>query len=149
MSYHTWSTDGYGFCVNGINTTAEKVETLLLHAPKFSARLKEYFKDIDIDTPTIDDYLAYEDDESCELRKGLAAILAGVIEETEHIELTAVDDFDCNWYVLLEPSYPWAKISIEELSLTKESLKEIFQKYIKILTDKDVSIDYCSVENGG
>lgn len=146
MSYHTWSTDGYGFCASDIQTTVPKIQSLLLCAPEFATKLAKDFKADNIINPTLDDYLDYEDIDCC---KGIAYILREVISEAENIDIDAADDFDGNWYVLLLPSYPWAKISLEEKTLTKEKIKEIFVKYIKVLTDEDVYIDFCCVENGG
>ena len=34
-------------------------------------------------------------------------------------------------------------------TLTKEDVENMFKKYVKILTDEDINIDYYSVENGG
>lgn len=146
MSYHTWSTDGYGFCASDIQTTVPRIQNLLLYAPEFAAKLANDFKKDNISCPTLDDYLDYEDVDCC---RGIAYILREVISEAENIDIDAADDFNGNWYVLLLPSYPWAKISLEEMTLTKDRIKEIFIKYIKVLTDVDVYIDFCCVENGG
>ena len=145
MSYSTWSTNGYGVCVEKLDFTLKRLEKLISRAPEFESELKEYFNDEGIIKPTIDDYLEYDDDYS----GGIAFVLKRVIEEVENIELCYVDDFNCNWYLLLEASYPWYHISSEEKNLTEKTIKEIIKKYIAILSDKEVEFDYQCVQNGG
>ena len=80
---------------------------------------------------------------------GIAYIIQQVIEEAEDINLDIAEDFDGEWYVLLCPSYPWVKISKKQKALTVKKIAAVFQKYIDILTDYYVKIEYQSVENGG
>ena len=145
MSYHTYSVDGYGFSVDDIDTTAVKIRRLLLSAPEFDKEVRNELKDIGIVNPTLEDYLEYDQDYS----SGLAYILQQVIKEAEDIDLVIADNFDCEWYVLLCPAYPWENISKQQKSLSIEKVTEIFNRYINILTDSPVSIEYQSVENGG
>ena len=145
MSYSTWSTNGYGVCVENLDFTLERLEELISRAPEFESELKKYFNDEEIATPSIYDYLEYDDDYS----GGIAYILKRVIQEAENIELCYADDFNCNWYLLLEASYPWYNTSQEEQNLTEKTIKEIIKKYISILTDKEVEFDYQCVQNGG
>ena len=145
MSYHTYSVDGFGFSVDEISTNILRLRRLLKCAPEFSKEIDKYFKKCEITKPELDDYLEYDQNYS----SGLAYILRGVIEEAESIELVIAEDFDGEWFVMLCPSYPWADISEKHKSLTAEKITEIFQKYIGILTDSPVGIEYQSVENGG
>ena len=146
MSYHTWTVDGYGICTNDIKTTKEKVEKLLKLAPKFNEDIQNYFKGSEINEPDLDDYLEYDQD----YYSGVAYLLQNVIEEAENIRLDIADDFDSYYYLLLCPSYAWSESTEEEKKLdTREKADELFKKYIKILTEKEIDIDYRSVENGG
>ena len=146
MSYHTWSVDGYGICTDDIETTKEKIEKLLGLAPKFNEEVRNYFKGAEINSPELDDYLEYDQD----YRSGVAFLLQAVIEEAENVKLGIADDFDGEHYLLLCPAYPWASLTEEEKRIdAKEKADELFKKYIKVLTDTDVNINYQSVENGG
>ena len=145
MSYHTYSVDGYGICTSAIETTLDKVKELLTYAPKFEKEIEEYFKEWDIDDPTLDDYLEYDQDYFSDI----AEILRGVIKEAEDVELTYADDFDGIGYLLLCPWYPWSHVTEREKNLTIEEVDNIFRKYVNILTNKPITIEYQSVENGG
>lgn len=79
---------------------------------------------------------------------GLATILKEVIQEAEHVELTACDDYDGAEYLLFEPLYPW-QIREEERFLTEEKIAKLLRKYIQILSDSVLEIEHQSVENGG
>lgn len=145
MSYSTWHTYGYGICVDDISGfTVEKLQKLLSLAPKYEANINEWLKENDIDNPTLEDYYEYDEDWCL----GLATILKEVILEAEDIELTACNDFDDNRFLVYEPWYPW-ELTEKDKSITRESLDEIFTKYISVLTDEIPSINYQSVENGG
>lgn len=146
MSYHVWTVEGYGICTNDIETTKEKVQNLLKLAPKFNENIQNDFKKWEISNPVLEDYLEYDQD-YC---GGIAYLLQNVIKEAENIRLNIAEDFDCYRYLLLCPSYIWAEYTEEEKKLdTTEKVDEIFKKYIGILTEKEIDIDYRSVENGG
>ena len=144
MSYYTWHTYGYGICTDEIETTADKIEELLKFAPKLKNEMHEWFEDCDIIEPTIEDYEEF-DQNWC---GGIATILQSVIIEAEQIEFTYADDFNCARYLLYSPKYPW-RMQNNENNLTEDDIANIFRKYISILTDKEIIIDYQSVENGG
>lgn len=146
MSYHTWSVNGYGICTNDIETTKDRVENLLSLAPNFNNIIQTYFKECDIENPSLDDYLEYDED-YC---SGIAYLLQQVIEEKENVRLDIAEDFDCYYYLLLCPHYTWSNITMEEKKLDAiAKVDNLFKKYISILTDKNIDIDYQSVENGG
>ena len=42
MSYSTWSTNGYGVCVENLDFTLERLEELISRAPEFESELKKY-----------------------------------------------------------------------------------------------------------
>ena len=79
---------------------------------------------------------------------GLATILKEVISEAEGVSFTACDDFNGTDYLIYEPTYPWNMGELE-YSLSEGRVKETLQKYVSILTDKAIDIDYQSIENGG
>lgn len=71
-----------------------------------------------------------------------------MIEEAESIRLTACGDYDCQSYLVYKPSYPWDLLEHERL-LGEKNIVDALCKYISIITDDEISIDYYSVENGG
>lgn len=146
MSYQTWHIYGYGICVSDIDCdSVEKLQALIHMAPKFEKAVNEWLSSNEIESPSWEDYMEYDEDYCL----GLATFLKEVILECEGIELTACDDFDGYKYLLLEPAYPW---SIDEQYLkeiTKERIEEIYGRYVSILTDQEILVDYYSPENGG
>ena len=152
MSYHTWTTYGFGFCVDDIYTdislTLEKVLNLAKMEPSVYKIVSEYLDDIcesenitrdELDVDDLDDL----EGDYCE--RGLAFILYNVITE---IPIVFADDYNGDQYILYTPSYPW-NLQKGEKELNEEDVVKIFSKYINILTDKPIEIDYQSVENGG
>ena len=79
---------------------------------------------------------------------GLATLLQKVIEEAEGIQMIACDDFNSVTYLLYSPSYPW-QLKNSERDLTEEQLVQLFGRYVRILTDVPIDVDYQLVENGG
>lgn len=148
MSYHTWSTDGLGFCVDDIETTPEKVLKLAALNENTLNDLREYlntiyengYKDNELE---MDDFEEFEGDYG---ERGLTTILREVINN--EIPIVWADDFSCDNYILYCPSYPWS-LKEKEKNLTEEDIVNIFEKYISILTDERITIDYYCVENGG
>lgn len=145
MSYDIWHNYGYGICVDDIGEeNIERLQTLLLQAPKVKAKIESWLAERKIKAPTWNDYMEFDQD--CCL--GLATILSEVIAEAEGINLTACDDYDGNAYLLYKPMYPWQMDDID-CGQTEEKIAGIFRRYISILTDTPIEIDYQEVENGG
>lgn len=145
MSYQTWHTYGYGVCTEKIQIrSVEDLEKLISLAPKYEMEIKEWLAENEIEKPTIDDYLEYDEDEYCKL----ASILKAVIFEVEEVEFTACNNFDGENYLIYEPSYPW-HMSKADSSMTEERIEEILRKYISIVTNQMPEMDYQSVGNGG
>ena len=71
-----------------------------------------------------------------------------MIEEAEGIVFSACTDFEGDQFLIYQPSYPW-NLPEAETALTEERTDEILTKYVAILSDDPVEIDYQSVENGG
>lgn len=144
MSYHTWHTYGYGVEVTKLSVVSvDRFEELLGHAPQYAKRVHAHFDDCEIRTPTVDDYFDFEAE-----FEGMASFIGEVINEAEGIELVSCDDFDCRKYLLYTPEFPWY-IPEKEKGLTEEKVRQLFFKYLSILTDDDIFIDYYEVENGG
>ena len=143
MSYHTWSTDGYGFCVDHINTTTEKVVALASTDKDLLSALQLLAEEIgcELNKLTLEDLDKLEGD-CCE--RGLTHILKTAI--SRELPVIWADNFDGQNYILLEPIYPWSRY---ERDYSREEVDEIYKKYIKFLTDEEIDIDYQSVENGG
>lgn len=148
MSYHTWSIDGFGFCVDDIKTTPKRVLKLAALNEATLSDLREYLSDV-YENGYKDEELTMEDFDEFEGtygELGLSTILRDVIGQ--EIPIDWADDFDGYDYILYCPTYPW-NLQEREKNLTSDSIKEIFEKYIKILTDEPITITYCRVENGG
>lgn len=145
MSYRTWHNYGYGICVDDIKTkNVSRLQALLELAPEFKAIIEGWLSELEVEEPSWDDYMKFDQD----FYLGLATILKGVIEEAEGIDLTACDNYDSVAYLLYQPMYPWNMDSYDR-GLTEEKAAEIFRRYISILTDDPIDIDYQEVENGG
>ena len=145
MSYKTWHNYGYGVCTDDIPVSSvDRLRELLALAPEFHAKVKNWLAEQEIADPTWDDYMEYDQD--CYL--GIATILKEVIEEAEGITLTACDDCNSVGYLIYSPCYPWES-SEAERNLTEDRLRDIFSKYIGILTSGEITVDYQEVENGG
>lgn len=145
MSYQTWHTYGYGICVTDIGECpVERIQKLLAMAPAYQEELQSWLDECEITEPVFDDYLDFDQD----YRLGLATILKEVILEAENVDLDACDDFDGKDYLLYGACYPWSH-STHRVLMTEEAVEELFRKYISILTDEAIEIDYQSVENGG
>lgn len=145
MSYETWHTYGYGICVSDIaEVPVERLQTLLALAPVFNTKVQEWLKECEISAPFFEDYLEFDQD----YRLGLATILREVILEAENVDLNACDDFDGKDYLLYGACYPWS-YGTQKVLMTEEAVEELFRKYLSILTDEPIEIDYQSVENGG
>ena len=147
MSYENWNTYGYGICVDDIETTAEKLLKVASMNENVLKNVREYleeiypngYKDKDL---TLDDFEGLEGD-YCE--HGIAYVLYQVIDD---FTVTFADDYNGTAYILYTPTYPWS-MTEKEKNLKEEDVKHVFKKYIDILTDKSVPIDYYNVENGG
>lgn len=144
MSYTSWHTYGYGIRTDIIHTTVEKIEKLLNLAPNYKKEIHTWMQESDITKPTVDDYLDYDQD----TQLGLATILSEVIFEAENIHLECAENFDCDKFLLYTPEYPW-RMKENEHTLTEAQITDIFKKYVSILTDKEIPIEYKSVANGG
>ena len=148
MSYSTWIIDGYGICIDDIETTAEKLLKLASMNKDVLKDVREYLDEIypngyNDEDLKIDDFNELEGD-YCE--KGIAYVLYQVIDNDFPIEF-AYDYYGVQ-YILYTPTYPWFMTDADKI-LTKEDVENMFKKYVKILTDEDINIDYYSVENGG
>ena len=145
MSYHTWHTYGYGIRTDDIKVkSVESLQALLALAPLAQQDFKEWFETNEIETPTLEDYYEYEDNDGCRL----AAVLRMVVLETEGVDLTACNDFEDRDYLIYEPIYPWGLTETDK-TMTKEKLNTIFHKYLSMITDEVPEFGYQEAENGG
>lgn len=152
MSYHRYTTDGFGVCVNDLEGIDEqKTFELLKYAPKaeknfFEFLEKEGIVPEELSMDILDDY---EIQSACGIGTGICAILWDVIWETEDIDLYIAHDVGGVQYLLFCPVYPWSNVTQAERSMTKERMEEIFRKYIGVLTSEPFDVEYYSVEKGG
>ena len=76
MSYHTWITYGYGVRTDNIKVKSlEALQNLIALAPLAKEDFKNWFEENNIESPTIEDYYEYDENDGCHL----AAILRMVI----------------------------------------------------------------------
>ena len=145
MSYHTWITYGYGVRTDNIKVKSlEALQNLIALAPLAKEDFKNWFEENNIESPTIEDYYEYDDNDGCHL----AAILSMVIKETEGVEFTACNNFSDQDFLLYEPIYPWWLTQIDK-TMTREKVECIIHKYLSMLTDNVPKIGYQEAENGG
>ena len=145
MSFHTYHVYGYGICVDGIIIkSVEALRELINLAPTYASEVNAWLESNEITEPTINDLLEYDEDECCKI----ASILKAVIYETEGVWFSTCNNFDGNYYLLYEPSYPWEMLETDK-TMTRERVCEILQKYVSIIADNCPQADYCGVENGG
>ncbi len=145
MSYSTWHTYGYGIKTGNVKiNSVEQLQALIALVPEYAESIGRGLKENGIEHPIISDYLDYEED----FPYGLAIILQRVIEETEGVVFTACNNFYGENYLLYVPDYPW-RMGEKDKEMTEEKVQECLKKYIAILTDEAVDIDYYEVENGG
>lgn len=145
MSYHTWITYGYGVRTDNIKVKSlEALQNLIALAPLVKEDFKNWFEENNIESPTIEDYYEYDDNDGCHL----AAILGMVILETEGVDLTACNNLSDEDFLLYEPLYPWGLTEIDK-TITKEKLEGIFNKYLSMITENVPEFGYQEAENGG
>lgn len=155
MSYNTWHDYGYGICTDDLkeDISLVKLMKLVQVAPKLYEKVKKFI-DNDCDGQIMETYDLLDTyvKEYGEINYGgLAEILYEVIKEVEGIELLVSTDFNGKDYLIYPPIYPWtlAKMSDKEKHLTEKDLTEIFSKYLHIVTNEELTVEYQSVENGG
>lgn len=148
MSYSSWTTDGYGICVDNIKTTPERLLKLASMNPDVYKDVREYLDEYFDGQGYMDETLTLEDFDELEgdyCERGVTYILYKIIKE---ISVVFADDYNGTPYILYTPKFPWY-IKEEEKTLTSEDVENVFRKYVSVLTDEPVTIDYYSVENGG
>lgn len=149
MSFVTWHFYGYGIKVDEIGEISkERLKSLIDLAPAFKQRLQEQLDEMQVSDPGLMDYC----DAMCNAELdfgflGLASILKYVMEEAENLNFVACDNYDNEHFLIFTPQYPWRMTELEK-QVTEESLNNLFTKYVKVLTDKEIDIDYQTVENG-
>lgn len=148
MSYCSWTVDGYGICVDDIDTTPERLLKLASMNPDVLKDVREYLDEYFDGQGYMDETLTMEDFEELEgdyCEHGVSYVL---LQVTEGITLEYTTDYNGTPYILYTPTYPWY-MNAKEKGITEEYVETIFRKYVSVLTDKPVKIDYYSVENGG
>lgn len=151
-AYHTY---GYGICVEKIkNVEKDKLLSLIRMAPEFYGEYQEWEEEWKLGEgyePDVEDILAdFVEDCAQFSTENLASILQEVIKELEGIELTACEDWNHGAYLVYEPDYPWnVKNRPKEQKLTEEGLVAIFAKYLTVVTDSELDVDYQKVEYYG
>ena len=155
MSYSTWHDYGYGICTSNLKEEISLVGLMKLiqTAPKLYEKVKKFIEE-DCDGQVMEPYDlldTYVEEYGENNYGGLAEILYEVIKEVEKIELRVSSDFEGNDYLIYPPIYPWelANMDEKEKNLTEEKLNEIYCKYMHIVTDENLPVEYHSIENGG
>ena len=137
MSMKTDIYYGYGIITSKIKIKdVERLKELIHRLPCYEEDVEAYFKAENIPEPTIEDYLSYMEDDN-----GLAGLLESIVYNEEGISLYACSDNNGDYYLIYPEAYPWHLVALD-LSLSEEKLKAIFQKYVALLTDEPIEIDY-------
>ena len=152
MSYSTYTIYGFGFCVSDISTTPEKLLKLSAMKPFLYNEVRKFLSELypegyEDKNLTMDDFEDFDPDYGM---PALVYILQYIINDKAPV--IWADDWDNNWYILLEPMYPWSKVYSEYRYLTEDRLTDIFMQYLTILNDDNSllpSITYQEVHNGG
>lgn len=145
MSFITWHNYGYGIEIGKMKIeSAERIAKLLEHAPILKKKIEEWLSECGIENPTVDDYLDFDQDYCL----GSASLLRDIIYEAEGIEFLACDDFEGMRYLIYPPSYPWS-LSEKEKKITENDVMRILCKYVSIVTDDPLVVDFQEAENGG
>lgn len=155
MSYRTWHEYGYGINPDDIDLkklTTDRLFAFIHQAPKFEADYLNWLQDTygedgvaASENVTLEEMLDFEND-SC--YQGLGAIMQAVMQELEQISVYLCEAFDCRQYLMYTPNYPWW-MKEADYAMTEDRLHEIFTKYVAMLQDDPIVIDYIECENGG
>lgn len=145
MSYSTWHNYGFGLHVDLLTgVTVEKLHALLHLIPELEKQMEATAWELEYDD--LDAYLR------CSLENGAADTIASMLQETvlaaEGIELSVCKNYEDECYLIYQPNYPW-QMNEHDLALTEESLENIFRKYVGVLTDDEILLEFQEVENGG
>ena len=145
MGYQTFITHGYGICVDNIETTPDRLLHLASLKVDVFKEVRDFLDEI-FDGNYNDEDLTMEDFDDLQGdygETGLAYVLYHVIDE---LELCVEQDYNGTWYLLFVATYPWY-LKEHEKAYSEEDVANVFRKYIQILTNKAIDIDYYSVEN--
>lgn len=143
--YNTWHEYGFGFCVDDIKTTPDKVLLLASLDKDILEEVEQCLENSGLACDIACDIDIFDELQDCGDAVGLSYILANMIKE---FDVLCASDFDGRRYILYAPSYPWERDE-RDIDLTPQKISDIFNRYIRILTDDPIIIDYRSVENGG
>lgn len=145
MSSATWVNYGYGVCLKGLEfNSIERVEKMLSYAPNFRKTIHEWFKQCEIEHPTMEDYLDFDQD----YYNGMAFLLKSVMVEAEQIPFASCDDASGATYVLFQPSYPW-DMTRNQRKVTKRKIEKVIKKYLSMITDSKFAVCFEAAENCG
>ena len=147
MAFETWHDYGYGVCISDVKIDSpERIGALIGLTKRFNKDVWEYFNEYEITEPTVDDYEKLIRDHYHGY--GIANVLKRVIEEKEHIELSACGDFNGKRYLMFMPDYPWFT-PWRYRFIPERKIEKVIRKYLSMLTDDDFKVEYLSVENAG
>jgi hypothetical protein len=156
---------GYGICTDfamagkfkKIRTSEdlEQLKKLINMAPKFAAdhtmttllAMEKVWLEDEMSLAWIASDLMYaifgDDAGAC----GLSYVLSLVIAECEGIHLATALDCNCNEFLLFAKKLPW-QMTEREKELTRDELDAIFSKYVSVLTDEPIDIQYMELNLG-
>ena len=156
---------GYGICTDfalegkfkRINTpeALEPLKRLINMAPKLAAdhtmatllAMEENILEDEMSLAWIASDLAYAlfgDDAGC---CGLSYILSLVIAECEDVHMSTTLDANCSEYLLYSKKFPW-QMTEREKTLTQSELDAIFSKYVSVLTEEPIDIQFLELDIG-
>lgn len=139
---------GFGICFNHNKcgeTTVEKINKMLEEAPNLKKEISEWFEDLEVEKPTIEDYSDFEQDKYC----GIPALLAMAINEKYNVDFLEYDADDNGLvYVYMPQLMPWQMTDFEK-NLTENELINILSFFYNILYTKEAEIGDVSIRQFG
>lgn len=150
MSYNEFIDYGYGINLSEVVSAMDFQEILLyIEDHPEEKHFFERFISEDFEEMTHEDWIDWlEGGCDCDFYEEFAAFFDDV---SGVAAFRAQDDYDGNWFLFMEPFYPWtAPEGYSEL--TREKIKQLFTKYIPAFTGIPFSADkvgYIEVHNGG
>lgn len=162
MSYSSWTTCGYGFCVDPLSeyhATEDNMRKFIAASPRLIALQKEGKLGFVSDEAG---YVEWYDDNTFinvdECRDDFLTfiLLTALTEEAEEVYgikgYIFADDFDDRYFILFPQMYPWELANGIDFPKSETEIDEMCRLVFARLYGEDVPIidmGYYTVENGG
>ena len=136
------SYSGYGVYSTNYTPQLDGLKFLISMTTELQNELKEYFEEVGINNPTIDDFNEWDLDDGY---LGWHGIIARAMNEIEEIQsIACISDDNGQVVVMFREGCPWSFTKKENM-LSRTDVDEIFNKYYSVVCGKNVSCDYVTV----